>query len=314
MAATALKRPVRRGRRVLVGVVAVLLSLVLIGVADIALITSRFQQHEITMPATDGPTTWLILGLDDRENVDQDVGEYTGPAADQPGTRADVIVVVTQMDDAVRALSIPRNLMVGHAERGNTGARNRLGVFWRDSPQALIDMLCTEVGIPVDHVVTVDLQAFISVVDALGGITVTVPYPLWDGDYLELEAGEQTLDGITALAYVRSRLGAAYIDGEWVPEPNGEAARQQRQADVIEAIMAKAKDNPFRLQAVAWQASAHVGLSQGTSLFDLTGLAGLSSIQTMPTTPLADGFLSQMDVTSQRAVAERGYTTPCVPS
>lgn len=312
MPATRARRS-RRVRRVLVGLLVVGLSLLLVVAVDVALVASRFQQHTLALSATPGPRTWLILGLDDREHVSDELGEYTGPAEDQPGTRADVIIVVTQMDDAVRALSIPRDLVVGHAERGKPGARNRLGVFWRESPQRFIDMLCSEVGVPVDHVITVDLQAFVSVVDALGGVTVTVPYPLWDGDYLELDAGEQTLDGITALAYVRSRLGAAKIDGEWVPEPNGEAARQQRQADVLAAILAKARANPLRLQAVAWQASPHIGLSKGTSLLDLAPLAELSGVQIMPTSPLADGLLAEMNAASERAVAERGYASECVP-
>ncbi len=70
-------------------------------------------------------------------------------------------------------------------------------------------------GVSVDGVVSVDLNGFVRLVDALGGIQVDVPYRIYDKAYpdedgsgtrvLEILPGLQRLDGSTALAFARSR-------------------------------------------------------------------------------------------------------------
>ena len=69
-------------------------------------------------------------------------------------------------------------------------------------------------GRPIDAVLIVDLEGVIRVVDAMGGIDITVPEPVTDDHYpdpikgtihLHIAAGRQHFDGRMALAYARSR-------------------------------------------------------------------------------------------------------------
>src|SRR5690606_40544498 len=64
-------------------------------------------------------------------------------------------------------------------------------------------------NVHIDHFVSVDFVGFKEMVDALGGVTMCIPEPIQDekAGHLNLEAGEQTLDGEEALGYVRSRKG-----------------------------------------------------------------------------------------------------------
>ena len=82
-------------------------------------------------------------------------------------------------------------------------------------------------GRPIDAVLVADLVGVIRVVDAMGGVDITVPAPVEDlmypdpirGDvHLRIAAGRQHMDGRTALAYARSR----HQDSDY-----GRMARQQ---------------------------------------------------------------------------------------
>ena len=98
-------------------------------------------------------------------------------------------------------------------------------------------------GIPIDYFVGLDFTAFDQGVDAVGGIDIDVPvsfvdpqYPSCDADTcpyetIRFKAGEQHMNGATALEYARSRHG-----------DNGQGtdfARSQRQQQILTAIKRK---------------------------------------------------------------------------
>jgi len=78
-------------------------------------------------------------------------------------------------------------------------------------------------GIPIQYYATVDLQGFVDLIDALGGVTLCLDGrmidpqyggPTWQGTGIVLPAGCQHYDGIHALAYARIRNG-------WIELPDG---------------------------------------------------------------------------------------------
>ncbi len=82
-------------------------------------------------------------------------------------------------------------------------------------------------GRPIDAVLVADLMGVVQVVDAMGGIDINVPSSVYDDKYpdpvrgdivLRIKAGQQHMDGRTALAYARSR----HQDSDY-----GRMARQQ---------------------------------------------------------------------------------------
>src|SRR5699024_400742 len=97
----------------------------------------------------------------------------------------------------------PRDLYVG---RGR-GTPHRLGLALEDGPQAMVDSLCRDVGVGVDHVLVVDMDAVVALVDATGPVVVRTDAPMRDAHArLDLPtAGEHRLDGHGALAWVRTR-------------------------------------------------------------------------------------------------------------
>ena len=90
-------------------------------------------------------------------------------------------------------------------------------------------------GIPIHYYALVTLDSFIGIVDALGGVTIDVPfrivdetYPHEDGvstEYVVIEPGRQEMDGHLALAYARIRRHA------------DDYARMGRQRCVLEALL-----------------------------------------------------------------------------
>ena len=90
-------------------------------------------------------------------------------------------------------------------------------------------------GIPIHYYALVDLNGFVGIVDALGGVEIDVPvrivdeqYPHEDGETIEhvvIQQGQQTLDGHSALAYARIRRHA------------DDYARMHRQRCVLEAVI-----------------------------------------------------------------------------
>jgi polyisoprenyl-teichoic acid--peptidoglycan teichoic acid transferase len=71
------------------------------------------------------------------------------------------------------------------------------------------------VGVPLDGAIVVDLNGFVDLVNAVGGLWIDIPHSLYDSHYpkpdgsgyiqVSIQAGCQKLNGIRALEYARSR-------------------------------------------------------------------------------------------------------------
>lgn len=91
------------------------------------------------------------------------------------------------------------------------------------------------IGQPIDYWVAVDSDAFAAIIDALGGVRISIPEMLDDPNYPSAESGQtihihfdpgpQTLDGQRAVEYARSRLSTS------------EADRSRRQELVLVALL-----------------------------------------------------------------------------
>jgi LCP family protein required for cell wall assembly len=108
-----------------------------------------------------------------------------------------------------------------------------------DSPyMTLVKEVSYLVGIPINYYALMDLAGFVKMIDKVGGIDVVNPSVINDGSYswmngqplgFYLPAGPQHLDGIHALAYVRSRHGSA----------NNDYKRASRQQQVLVDLLHK---------------------------------------------------------------------------
>lgn len=95
-------------------------------------------------------------------------------------------------------------------------------------------------GVDIDHVIRIDFRGFAAFIDAIGGIDINVERSFVDEQYptsdekwttVSFKKGPQTMDGRTALVFVRSRHGS---NGE-----GSDFARSSRQQLVMFAIREK---------------------------------------------------------------------------
>lgn len=178
--------------------------------------------------------------------------------------------------------------------------------------EATKDAVQGATGLDPQFYVLLNMDAFSNIIDALGGVTVTVPERLpigggideYSGELVNvegwIEAGEQHLDGWQAQWFARSRYGSA----------NGDYDRMQRQRDLQGAILAQM--NPanvlLRFQEIAAAGTQLVKTDIPDSMLgrfvDLAGKArGHSPVNVELVPPNVDPEAPDYDVI-QRLVAE----------
>ncbi len=139
---------------------------------------------------------------------------------DDDGFRTDTIMIarLDVTNHTVAIMSIPRDTMVesvmtvpkingvyGYAGKGEKGINN------------LKSHLAKLLGFEVDGYAVVNLEAFVELVDLVGGVEFNVPMDMYYSDptqdlYIDLKAGLQKLDGQQAMQLVRYRKGYATQD------------------------------------------------------------------------------------------------------
>lgn len=165
----------------------------------------------------------LFIGVDD-----SDTRNF------KSGARSDALMLATFNEKAksVKLLSIPRDSYVYVPEIKRNDKITHAHAF--GGPVATIDTVEELFDIPIDYYVKMNFNAFIDVVDALGGIEVDVPYALSEMDSkdnknaIKLKPGLQELDGEEALALARTRKKDSDIE------------RGKRQQEILKAIINKA--------------------------------------------------------------------------
>lgn len=145
----------------------------------------------------------LVLGSDhDYDNKAREVATTHG--------RSDSILVA-HFDFArgtIQALTIPRDTAVRIPGRRGLHKINAAHEF--GGPELTIATIRQAFGIPIDGYISIDVDGFVKVVDALGGIDLTVEKRLkyddnWGNLHVNLYPGFQHLTGYQAMGYVRMR-------------------------------------------------------------------------------------------------------------
>jgi LCP family protein required for cell wall assembly len=161
-------------------------------------------------PKATGRVTVLIVGVDRRP------GE-TGTGL----TDSMLLLSLDRTRNAGLMLSIPRDLWVeipGHGP-GRINTAYTLGEEGQTSGAALLKQTVgTALGVRVDHVVRIEFNAVVTLIDAIGGVEIDVPAAIDDPlfpdsaygyDPLFIPAGRQHMDGSTVLKYMRTRHGSS---------------------------------------------------------------------------------------------------------
>jgi len=189
-----------------------------------------------TDPSAGTPVNILVLGSDTREGNEQ----YASDPVE--GERADTTIVVHISADRSRVelVSIPRDTLVdipeclrsdGTSSRPQTREMfNSAFSIGAQSGEITDGAACTQKtvealsGLYIHHFVVVDMSGFVKMVDSLNGVPMCIPNDMYSTKaHLDLKAGQQTLDGVTALALARARTGTGLGNGS----DTGRIARQQ---------------------------------------------------------------------------------------
>lgn len=288
-------------------ILAVVVGLTTAGV----LLNARANRLDVGLRTSrDEGRTLLVVGIDDRSLAPEGTTDF-GELGYEHGARADLILALHRRGGEIRAASIPRDLVVEVAPN----EYDRLATSWLRGPQAFVDGLCRSLAMPVDHLAVVNLRGFVTLVDAVGGVDVTLEHPLRDEHaHIDLPAGTQRLDGRAALGFVRSRQGEILVDGTWTADPEGAAGRQRRGGEVFRALLRRLPRNPVTLYSLAWRTLPETSLSDGTSLLDLTGFRDLPGDFTR--IPVeggrdADDWVATANDQTRAALAETGMAGGC---
>ena len=177
---------------------------------------SREKSEKRLTPITlekEEPFSVLMLGVDER---DGDSG------------RSDTMVVITVNPNlnSVKMLSIPRDTRTEIIGKGFQDKINHAYAF--GGVEMSMDTVENLLDIPLDYYLRVNMEGFLEIVDAVGGVTVQNDFSFKYGGY-EFPKGEIELDGKKALAFSRMRY----------EDPRGDFGRQQRQREIISAVIRK---------------------------------------------------------------------------
>ena len=221
-----------------------------------------------------GVTNILIVGSDSRAGLD-DLTNF----GDFSGSRTDVIMVAHLVPGGgAQLLSLPRDLKMSIPGEG-TNRINAAYVF--GGPDLLVQTIQDNLGIPIHHYVEIDFAGFANVVDALGGLTKTFDHPARDSKSgLDVDAGTIKMDGMTALAYARSRHYQELINGSWQSVDGSDIGRTHRQQEVLLLMFdqATSKSSAFNLPHFASTLAEQIKADEGFTvqvMIDM-GRAGLS--------------------------------------
>ncbi len=212
-------------------------------------LADRAEQNE--EKPTD-PVTLLVYGTDAEVwEEDQDQEEKGN---------ADTIILTRLHPESgdLALLSIPRDTLATIPGHHQTKINHSLSY---GGSELLVETVEDFTGCPVDYYIGFDFQAFINIINLLGGIEFYLDRDFVFADSI-LEAGQQKLDGEEAFAVIQSRR-----------DPMGDVDRVKRQQRFLGAMIEEIDDlsleELFFFGVVAWdQVDTNLDIMTGVSLAD----------------------------------------------
>ncbi|WP_103752955.1 LCP family glycopolymer transferase [Lactobacillus panisapium] len=167
------------------------------------------------------PISILILGVDQGLEGRHDKGN------------SDTLILATANPGKNKATmtSIPRDTLANIL--GDPGDKYNMfrvnSAYGIGGSKASMRTVSALLDVPINYYVEVNMKALKSLVNAVGGVDVNVPFD-FSYDWCDFHKGKQHLNGRHAVAYVRMRHD----------DPRGDYGRQMRQRQVINAVVHKA--------------------------------------------------------------------------
>jgi LCP family protein required for cell wall assembly len=197
------------------------------------------------------PQTILVLGTDVRSGAfagpdeaepkscleDVISGRADGKNCKNPPYRSDTIMLIRAGRGSFRKLSIPRDTL---AEIPGQGPQKINSAYASGGAKLAVRTVEGLLGLDIDQVAIIDFDGFRSFIDTIGGIDVDLPTDVCTsvsgGAFnLDLEQGENHLDGFQAITLARTRTNECPSEGF----AGGDVERAQFQQLILDGIKGK---------------------------------------------------------------------------
>jgi len=230
-----------------------------------------------------GAENILVAGSTNRCNLKVQNAEWGFCSQGVTGVNSDIIFIVhvVPATHTVSLLSIPRDTFVPNARSGNEAFKIDAALY--QGPTQLVDAVEEDFGIPIQHYAEVGFDGFVNIVNAVGGIKMDFPMPVYDSEsYLNVKTpGCRLLNGVEALQVVRARhlqykpptitTNDHYY---WPQEPESDIARIARTHEFLRVLAStvagKGLSDPITDQklvdAIAPQIQVDSGFSTSTMI------------------------------------------------
>lgn len=136
-------------------------------------------------------------------------------------TDAMMLISLRPQEKKISVLQIPRDTFYkgyGQPLRVNQILnREKRGSSYKEAAKNTASRLTSLFGVPIDHYLFIDLEAFSALVDGIGGVPMHISSPMYYADpaqhlVIDLPAGDVLLNGKQAEAFVRFR--SEYVTGD----------------------------------------------------------------------------------------------------
>lgn len=250
-------------RRIVFWTVAVLLAYVVALIATFALSVNKINALPATSAASSSGTNVLIVGSDSRAGLSDEEKERLTTGSVEGGRTDTIMLLHIPWFGQPTLVSIPRDSWVPIPGYGSDKIN---AAFALGGPTLLVQTVEQATGLHITDYVEVGFAGVAQTTDALGGVTLC-PVRDYNDEYsgLNITAGCQTVDGPTALAYVRMRY----------QDPEGDLGRIKRQQEFMSAVAKKGVSPltwllPWRAFPTAHEAGSTLTVSNNTGVVDLT--------------------------------------------
>jgi LCP family protein required for cell wall assembly len=161
----------------------------------------------------------LVFGSDSRGGLTphQQAALHVGRNQGEANTDTIMVVHISPGRHLVTVMSIPRDTMVPYyscakgpgwpGQQPSPGAVERINaVMAAGGPSCLWKTIEQQTGIRLDHFIELGFGGFVHIINDIGGVSVCVPFTVNNPlSGLDLTKGEHRINGITALAFWRTR-------------------------------------------------------------------------------------------------------------
>ncbi|PWU24342.1 hypothetical protein C5B42_00040 [Candidatus Cerribacteria bacterium 'Amazon FNV 2010 28 9'] len=209
------------------------------------LLQTAYVGWNTSIDAVDSREIFLLLGVDTLATRDSDA----------INTDTIMVISVNTQNGNSTTFSIPRDVWISNAQVKINGLYN-LALKNKDPHPELATQkeVSAMTGLPIQHTIVIDISTLGSVIDAVGGLDVTVDRSFTDTQFpregvdvrtvkdpkvlyetVSFTKGVMHMDGKTALEFIRSRHSSDPIEGS-------DDARVLRQQKVIASLLSKLQD------------------------------------------------------------------------